>query len=56
MTAGERTSIRSSIRIADIAGEVDTKQWQQVLEKDCGATTFNIQTDSTFDNLNDPIL
>jgi hypothetical protein len=55
MTAGEKTSIRSSARIADVAGEIDTKRWQQILEKDCGATTFNIQADSTFDNLNNPI-
>jgi hypothetical protein len=49
MTAGEKTLIRSSARIADVAGEVDTQQWQQVLEKDCGVTTIEIHADSTCD-------
>ena|SRR2546423_6796612 len=49
MTASQKTSVRSSASIADVVGVIDTGRWQEVLEKDCGATTYKIDRDSMSD-------
>lgn len=50
MTADPKTSVRSSSSIADIAGTLDTNRWQEILEKECGVTTFHLDTNSMIPN------
>lgn len=46
MTADPTTSVRSSSSIGDVAGTLDTNRWQEILEKECGVTTFYLASNS----------
>lgn len=42
MTAGEKTSVRSSVGITEVVGDLDTKIWEEILQQKCGAQVTNV--------------
>jgi hypothetical protein len=46
MIASQKPSVRSSASVAYVAGLLDTNRWQEVLEKECGASAIHLDTDS----------
>lgn len=51
MNSREKTKVRSSVYISELVGGIDRSQWEEVLQKTCGAQFINVDESSTLAKL-----